>query len=178
MLSTGQYPDLWKKAQIVPVPKVGQPTTCKDYRPISLLYHLGKLAEQVIITKIKSSLVTVIEPSRYGYLPHLGTTDAMLQLLDDCTKELDLTASKYIQLACLDFSKAFDRLQPNILLRKLKSYGINQCIINLLEDFLKRRQQCVKVNTSFSDVADISVGAPQGTKLGPILWLFYINYRT
>ena len=117
----------------------------------------------------------MIASNQYAYRPKVGSTDALLQLLDDCTAELDLIESKYVQLACLDFSKAFDKLQPQILLKKLQKCNINGNLIDILEDFLKRRQQCVKVNDSFSDFIDISVGAPQGTKLGPILWLFYIN---
>ena len=80
-----------------------------------------------------------------------------------------------MQLACLDFSKAFDKLQPQILLKKLQKCNINGNLIDILEDFLKRRQQCVKVKDSFSDFIDISVGAPQDTKHRPILWLFYID---
>ena len=111
----------WKQAEVVPVPKTTQPKVCKDYGPISLLLHLGKLAEQVIINKIRTSLTSAIMPHQYAYLPHLGTTDTMLQLMDDCTKELDTAGCKYIQLACLDFSKAFDRLQPSIVLKKWKA---------------------------------------------------------
>jgi hypothetical protein len=175
MLTTGQYPNFWKQAEVVPVPKTPQPMLCKDYRPISLLFHLGKLAEQVLINKIRKSLNSSLMPHQYAYLPNLGTTDAILQLIDDCTKELDAASCKYMQLACLDFSKAFDRLQPSIVLQKMESLGINQHIINILHNFLKHRKQCVRVHGCTSDLTDISVGAPQGTKLGPILWLFYVN---
>jgi hypothetical protein len=178
MLATGQYPDFWKRAQISPIPKTKHPTVYKDFRPISLLFHLGKIAEEVIINKLKHQLLSVIQPNQYAYLPNLSTTDAILQLLDDCTSELDKAGNKYIQLACLDFSKAFDKLQPAILLNKLNHYKINVKIINILDDFLKRRQQCVRVGNATSDYIDISVGAPQGTRLGPILWLFYINDLT
>jgi hypothetical protein len=178
MLSTCQYPNLWKKAQISPIPKISLPTVYKDFRPVSLLYHLGKVAEQVVIGKLRSQLQNVIKRHQFAYLPGLGTTDAILQLVDDCTAELDKKDSKYVQLACLDFSKAFDKLQPALLLRKLSHYGINWSIIKILEDFLKHRQQCVKVKDTISEYINISVGAPQGTKLGPILWLFYVNDLT
>ena len=71
--------------------------------------------------------------------------------------------------------KAFDKLQPQILLKKLHKCNINGNLNDILEGFSKRRQQYVKVNDSFSDFIDISLGAAQGTKLGPILWLFYLN---
>ena len=114
-------------------------------------------------------------PHQYAYLPHLGTTDAILQLLDDCTMDLDKATGKYVQLACLDFPKAFDRMQPSTVIRKIVSLGVNQHVVNLLQDFLMHRTQRVRVNNHLSDSTDMPVGAPQGTKLGPILWLFYVN---
>ena len=110
MLADGQYPDMWKKAQVTPVPKIKQPSMYKHFRPISLLYHLGKLAEQALVNKLKAPLKDAIASNQYAYRPKVGSTDALLQLLDDCTAELDLIKSKYVQLACLDFSKAFDKL--------------------------------------------------------------------
>ena len=109
------------------------------------------------------------------YRPSVGTLDAILQLIDDITSDLDLAHNSYVQLGCVDFSKAFDRLQPSIVLSKMKNYGVNENILDILADFLVRRKQCVKLNGTFSDYIDISVGAPQGTKLGPLLWLFYVN---
>ena len=113
------------RAQITPIPNVPTPKLCKDFRPVSLLFHLGKLCEQVIVNKLKSSIQTVISPTQYAYRPKLGTTDAILQLLDDLTADLDSPEHNYVQLACLDFSKAFDKLQPNIVIQKMKDYGIN-----------------------------------------------------
>ena len=80
-----------------------------------------------------------------------------------------------MQLASLDLSKAFDKLQPKIVIRKMQDYGVNRHALSIIEDFLKRREQCVKVNGSFSEYINISVGAPQGTRLGPQLWIFYVN---
>ena len=67
----------------------------------------------------------------------------------------------------------FDKLQPNIFIDKMKNYGINSNILNMLSSFLERRKQCVKVNGTFSSYIDVCVGASQGTKLGPLVWLFY-----
>ena len=107
-------------SQIVPIPKVSQPSVCKDFRPISLLFHLGKLAEQVVINKLKGVLSDAIASNQYAYRSKVGTTDAILQLLDDCTQDLDHPDSKYVQLASLDFSKAFDCLQPSILVEIMR----------------------------------------------------------
>ena len=175
MLQSGQYPDFYKRAQITPLPKVSHPKLYKDFRPVSLLFHIGKLCEQVIVNKLKSSVQTAISSSQFAYRPKLGTTDAILQLIDDCTADLDDPDNKYVQMACLDFSKAFDKLQPNIVLDKMRKCGINESLLDILCSFLERRKQCVRVNSCFSKYIDISVGAPQGTKLGPLLWLFYVN---
>ena len=143
MLTTGQYPDHWKRAQMTPMPKVPTPKLYKDFRPISLLFHMGKLCEQVIVNKLKDSIQTIISSTQYAYRPKLGTTDAILQLIDDITTDLDCPENKYTQMACLDFSKAFDKLQPNIVIDKMKNYGINIYISNMLSSFLERRKQCV-----------------------------------
>jgi hypothetical protein len=89
--------------------------------------------------------------------------------------DLDLNRGKYIQMAALDFSKAFDRLQPGIVLDKMYSYGFNSNVVRIVKDFLSNRKQCVRISDQTSDYVDIGVGAPQGTKLGPLLWLIYVN---
>ena len=116
ILECCQYPDKWKRAQVKPMPKCNSPTEFKKYRPISLLIHLGKLAEQVIIGKMRDTIDTVISPHQYAYRPGVSTTEALLQFVDDTTQELDKPANKFIQTACLDFSKAFDRLQIVLIL--------------------------------------------------------------
>jgi hypothetical protein len=115
MLDCGEYPDIWKSTEVKPLPKTKQPSKYKDYRPVSLLFHLGKLAEQIMINKMRSNLQEIIEPTQYAYQEKVGTIDAILQLVDDITADLDKLQTKYIQLASLEFSKAFDRLQPSIV---------------------------------------------------------------
>ena len=176
MLADGEYPDLWKQAQIVPIPKTKQPDQCKDFRPISLLYHLGKIAEQAVVNKLRGPLKDVIASNQYAYRPKLSTTDAILQLLDDATADLDLIESKYVQLACVDFSKAFDRLQPSIVLQKMRENNVNENLLKIVGSVPSNMKQCVKIDSGFSNQSDVLVGAPQGTKLGPLLCLFYINY--
>ena len=172
MLSTCEYPNKWKRAQVTPAPKTQSPSMFKDYRPISLLFHLGKLAEQVIANKMRSR----VNNQQYAYQSSVSTTDALLQLTDDWTEVLDQDKSvKFVQNACLDFSKAFDRLQHDILLSKMDNYDFNSNVMMLVKSFLSNREQCVKYNGSFSKYSPVLVGTPQGTKLGPILWLIYSN---
>ena len=120
-------------AEIVPLPKVSHPTVYKVFRPISLLFHLGKLAEQVVINKLEGALCDVFANTRYNYRRKVGTTDALLQLIDDFTLDLDQPNSKYVQLARLDFSNAFDRLRPTILIDKVLRYGVKPIILRIFE---------------------------------------------
>ena len=106
---------------------------------MSLLFHLGKLSEQVITDKLRPQLVKIIEPSKFAYQPKLGTVDALIKLIDDFTAEWDNPGTRYVQSAALDFSKAFDRLQPDILLDKTKNYKFNKNIISLVSSFLQNR---------------------------------------
>lgn len=159
-------------AQIVPLPITSQPTVYKDYRPISLLFHLGRLVEQVIMNKLKSTLFDVNLQTNM-YWSTLGSTDVILQLIDDCTLKLDKPDSKYVNLARIKFSRVFDRF--DILIENMREYGVKRSILAIAKGFSNKRKQCVKVNQVFCDYADASVGAPQGTKWGSIFWLCYVN---
>ena len=121
------------------------------------------------------TLGKIIKADRYANQSKIGTIDALLQLFDDITLGLDGTGIDCVQLASLDFSKALDRLQPAIITNKMKFYGFEPRIINIISDFLQRRSQCVKLNEHSSEYIPMEVGASQGTKLGPLLWLIYIN---
>ena len=124
---------------------------------------------------MRSKIELIIKPDQYAYRPKVSTTDALLQYLDDLTALLDRKDVKFVQSACLDFSKAFDRLQPSIVLNKMRSYGFNSNVIELVSTFLSDRLQCVKFSGQFSGYKPINVGSPQGTRLGPLLWLIYVN---
>ena len=175
MLGSSTYPSSWKCAEIRPIPKVPSPRDPKDFRPISLLFHLGKLCEQVIINKLSHTIRTSLSRNQYAYQQGFGTTDALIHLIDDWTRELDKRSSPTVKTVCLDFSKAFDRLQRDVLIAKLHKLNVNTNLIAIISHFLTGRKQCVKVETSSSTTADIKVGTPQGTKLGPALWLIYVD---
>ena len=170
ILSTGDFLDFWKLAQSYLYPRY----SIRLFIKISLLFHLGKLAEQVFIKKVKGVSCDAIAKNQYAYRSDVRSNDSILQLIGDCTLDLDHINLKYVQLASLDFSKVFDRLQRTILIDKMLSYGVKPNVSRTIEDFLSRRQQCVRVNNVLSDYIDVSVVAPQGAKLEPILWLFYV----
>ena len=89
MLVSGKFPDFYKRAQISPLPKVSQPKVNNDFRPISLLFHLGKLCEQVLVNKLKRCIQNSISSNQVAYRPKTGSTDAILKLIDDVTSDLD-----------------------------------------------------------------------------------------
>ena len=123
------------------------PLQYKDFRPISLLFHLGKLAEDIIIKKERNTLSNIIDPSQFAYENKIGTVDSLIRLLNDYTSELDKLSVKFMQLAGIDFVKAFDRLQPPILIDKIRNYGFNENItINLLLTYRNHNKNiCISI---------------------------------
>ena len=124
---------------------------------------------------MRHTIDAVITPTQYAYRHGISTTDALLQYVDDLAEELSRPSGKFVQTAFLDFSKAFDRLQPSVVIDKMVLHGFNQNIIDLVNNFLNNRTQCVKFANCFSEHLPVPVGSPQGTKLGPLLWLTYVN---
>ena len=109
------------------------------------------------------------------YWQSVGTTDALVKAIDDWTLELDKNETVGIQVILKDFSKAFDRMQPGLLVRKLMDMDVHPGLITLCKDFLSNRKQKVSFYGSTSDILTSSVGVPQGTLAGPLFWVTYVN---
>jgi hypothetical protein len=144
MLNTCTYPLYWKQSQIRPIPKTKCPSKLSDFRPISLLFHLGKVAEDIILKKM-SSVLQGIQPTQYAFRKGMGvgTTDALIKVVDEISSINDKKKSG--QILCIDFSKAFDRLQPNLLKDKMISLNMNTNLCKLIGSFLSHRKQSVKL---------------------------------
>ena len=159
---------------IRPLKKVPAPSSYKDHQPISLLWHLGKIAEQpmMILCKEVTPKLTDIQ---YAYLPSLGTTDVLVKVTDDWTLELDHKSNICIQAILKDFSKAFDRMQPEIIVQKLIAMEVYMGVVTLCKHFVTQRVQRVAFNGCTSDTIRSGVGLPQGTLAGPLFWVAYVN---
>ena len=169
------YPNIWKMAEVIPIPKTKTPHQCKDFRPILLLYHYGKVAEKFFMREYKKQVLPSISNHQFVYQPGLSTTDAVIFTLEQWTALLDDKSTKAVEVIFKDFSKAFDPLQPSKLATVLADMGVSADILELSLHFMSSRQQCVRVKSSLSDYKPIDVGVPQGTLLGPMFWLAFIN---
>ena len=139
-------------------------------RPISLTSTLSKSAESIIIERgLKSDILNLIDPGQFGFLPGSSMTLALISMIHHWLRDTDATSST-VRAILLDYRKAFDLVDHNLLMYKLKDLGVKPTVINWIADFLRNRTQKVKLNNNcFSDWLDIPAGVPQGTRLGP--WL-------
>ena len=171
----GKLPNEWKVARVCPVPKSGKSSDPNNYRPISLLSILSKLLEK----HIRNILVKHFEDKhplsaqQWGFTSGKSTTGALLSATEHWHRELERRND--ICTIFFDFSKAFDTVPHGKLLEKLHHYDVHPIIIRWVTSYLTRRRQYVCVNGSRSEIAPVSSGVPQGSVLGPLLFIVYVN---
>ena len=175
VISNGNYPDQLKIATVVPIFKSGSRYDIKNYRPISLLPVLDKIFERLIINRLLSFLIknNIISDRQFGYISGSNTQLAIFDLLSTVIPALK---DKEFAIAIFaDLSRAFDCVDTEVLIRKLYAYGIRGLSSSLLSSFLTNRHQQVKIDNAHSKLSHIMMGVPQGSSLGPLLFLLYMN---
>ena len=172
---TGKFPRTLKRAIVLPLFKKGDRTCVSDYRPISILPTLSKVIERCIKTRLVDFIdkKNLFNPSQFGFRSGISTQDAIIFLSEAIYSNLNDRSSTIGVF--IDFSKAFDTVNRKILLRKLYAYGIRGIALELIASFLTDRFQAVRVGNSMSNFKEINIGVPQGSVLGPILFILYIN---
>ena len=175
LLSVAYVPDVWKTAVITPVHKKGPLTDCSNYRPISLTCVTSKLLERIVASQIREHLVSnnLLHHAQHGFTIGRSTCTNLLECLNDWT--LHLQDKHQVVVAYIDFSKAFDVVSHNKLFERLQSYGISGTLLSWLRNFFTGRTQCTKVGTMLSDLTDLISGVIQGSVLGPLMFLAYLN---
>ena len=174
-LRTAVFPDLLKIAIVVPIYKAGEKDKFNNYRPISLLPVFSKILEKLLHARLVEyfDLNNVLNPFQFGFRKKHSTYMPLAHLIDEITKSLQerkITCGIY-----LDLKKAFDTVSLDILLNKLFFLGIKGDMFKILKSYLHGRYQRTKFNNTISNQIEVKMGVPQGSILGPLLFILYIN---
>ena len=172
---TGVFPDKMKTAKVIPLFKSNEKNMFTNYRPVSLLSQFSKILEKLFNNRLDTFLEKneILVDGQYGFRKARSTSMAITHLIEELTnanEEKKITVGVFI-----DLKKAFDTIDHTLLLRKLKHYGIRGVANNWLESYLDSRKQFVSLNDCNSDVLNVKCGVPQGSILGPKLFILYIN---
>ena len=173
--SSGSFPDILEIAKVIPVFKNGSKLDVNNYRPISLLSNINKIFEKLMFSRIYSFLTlhNCIYELQYGFRAKHSTMHALVSITEKIRDSLD--AGNFACGIFIDLQKAFDTVDHDILLKKLDHYGIRGNANNWIKSYLSNRKQFVSINGFESVLLPVTIGVPQGSVLGPLLFLLYIN---
>ena len=174
-LNTGVFPDKWKIANIIPLQKGGEKSNVSNLRPVSLLPLPTKIIERIVHDRVMFHLErnNLLEINQGGFRKNHSTMDTIAKFSNDIFNGIN---KRELTVACfIDLAKAFDTVNHKILLKKLEMLGITGNLKKLFENYLTNRKQMTTIENKSSNLRDITCGVPQGSILGPMLFLMYVN---
>ena len=174
-LKNGIFPDRMKIARVIPLFKNGDVKEFSNYRPVSILPQFSKILERVFHNRLMSFIndKQILNNSQFGFRNNMSTALAIIELVEEITTAID--EGKTTVGVFIDLKKAFDTVDHNILVKKLEHYGIRGLANNWVCSYLENRRQYVCINDSNSECLDVKCGVPQGSILGPALFILYVN---
>ena len=165
---------IWKISHITPVPKKPQPKVNNDYRPVALTSIVIKCFERIIVSHLLPLIKPILDPHQFAYHANRSVDDATLTLVHHLYQHLD-TGGHHARVLMVDFSSAFNTIQPYLMMQKLMSMALNPNIILWVQQFLTGRLQRVCLGTTISGSIRTNTGAPQGCLISPVLFTLYTN---
>ena len=174
-ISQGHFPDELKLAKVIPIYKSGEKQMIENYRPISVLSFFSKNLEKIVANYVLNFLDqhAILYDHQFGFRRGHSTSHAIISLVEKVSRSLD--TGKIVVGVFLDLKKAFDTVDHKILLDKLYAHGLRNNIYEWFRSYLANRSQYVMYNNSKSETKHITHGVPQGSILGPLLFILYIN---
>ena len=176
-VKSSHFPDIWKKSNIIPVHKKNDKQLIQIYRPVVLLPIFGKIFEKAVINRIYNFLLNerLLNPNQSGFRPLDSCINQLLAITHEIFESFDCNPSLEVRSVFLDIFKAYSKVWHKGLLYKLKSMGISDELYELIENYLSGRFQRIILNEQTSSWRPILAGVTQGSFLGPLLFLIYIN---